>query len=87
MPLITVDDSDRPEARWPAQDSPSAVYARRLDQPAAVLDPARSVALWLRGRSFALGTHPDALLGDANDLLRHLWRAGYVLEYVGDERR
>lgn len=86
MSLIRVDGSDRPDPPDTAQEVRDAAYLAQLPRPAARLDPAHSVALWLRGRSFALNAHPDANLGAANDLIRQLWRDGYVFEYVGDDR-
>ena len=86
MSLIRVDGNDRPEPPDSSQEAHDAAYLAQLGRPAPRIDPAHSVSLWLRGRSFALGTHPDANLGAAHELIRQLWRDGYIFEYVGDDR-
>ena len=87
-PLITVTGELDPHdpvdlALQPTQDAPHGRESNKVDQSLARQDAARLVALWLRGRSFALGLYPGTNLAPALELFQTLRRAGFEIVYVG----
>ena len=80
VPFLIVVDED-PSS--PSETAQEPLVPQLVDQRAARQDAARLVALWLRGKSFALG-QPGTNLSAASELFDALARAGFLVWYVGD---